>query len=198
MSNLAKIWKELFWVLLEEEISDLGVFQTPCPTAVGHTGECGANAAAASNYLGLRQRLASPHQRFICRTKVSYVFKAAKTRKKIDKILCSCNAGKFDRIQFRNLTLPPDKEIKIQQCLCVINSTPRKRNQTSPRMLYQGLFPSARKNAKQGRIYDISHISQEWLAQNPDEAQKKKINLCQVSIETEPILMKRDGCVQTA
>lgn len=41
----------------------------------------GDNAAAARNYLGLRQRLESPHRWLICRTVVSYVFRAESTRK---------------------------------------------------------------------------------------------------------------------
>lgn len=74
MSDLAKIREELFWVFLEEEVRNFGVLKTPCPTAVGHNGECGGDVAAARNYLGLRQRLLSPHRWLICRTSVSYVF----------------------------------------------------------------------------------------------------------------------------
>lgn len=82
MSDLPQIWVELFWVLLEEEICDFGVLQTPRPTAVGHNGELGGDAAAARNYLGLRQRLESPHRWLICRTEVSYVFRAEKLKSK--------------------------------------------------------------------------------------------------------------------
>lgn len=82
MSDLTQICKELFWILLEEEISNFGVLQAPRPTAVGHNGEWGGNAAAARNYLGLRQRLGSPHRWLICRTVVSYVFRAKSTKKK--------------------------------------------------------------------------------------------------------------------
>lgn len=74
MSDLAKICEELFWVFLEEEVRDFGVLKAPRPTAVGHNGECGGYVAAARNYLGLRQRLQSPHRWLICRTSVSYVF----------------------------------------------------------------------------------------------------------------------------
>ena len=42
MSDLSQICKELFWVLLEKEISNFGVLQAPRPTAVGHNGEWGA------------------------------------------------------------------------------------------------------------------------------------------------------------
>lgn len=42
MSDLSQIRKELFWVLLEEEIGDLGVLQAPRPVAGGHNGEWGA------------------------------------------------------------------------------------------------------------------------------------------------------------
>lgn len=48
MSYLTQIWEELFWVLLEEEVGDFGVLQAPRPTAVGHNGVMGGNAAAAS------------------------------------------------------------------------------------------------------------------------------------------------------
>ena len=81
MPDLTQIRVELFWVLLEEELSNFGVLQAPRPTAVGHNGELGANAAAARNYLGLRQRLESPHRWLICRTVVSYVFRAESTSK---------------------------------------------------------------------------------------------------------------------
>ena len=80
MSDLAQICEELFRVLLVKEFSYVGVLQAPRPTAVGHNGELGGNAAAASNYLGLRQRLESPHRCLICRTVVSYVFRAESTR----------------------------------------------------------------------------------------------------------------------
>lgn len=42
MSDLTQICEELFWVLLEEEISNFGVLQAPRPTAVGHNGKWGA------------------------------------------------------------------------------------------------------------------------------------------------------------
>lgn len=74
MSDLTKISEELFWVFLKEELGDFGVLQAPRPTAVGHNGERGRDVAAARNYLGLRQRLQSPHRWLICRTSVSYVF----------------------------------------------------------------------------------------------------------------------------
>lgn len=74
MSDLTKISEELFWVFLKEEFGNFGVLQAPRPTAVGHNGERGRDVAAARNYLGLRQRLQSPHRWLICRTSVSYVF----------------------------------------------------------------------------------------------------------------------------
>lgn len=83
MSDLAQICIELFRVLLEEEISNFGVLQAPRPTAVGHSGIVGGgNAAAARNYLGLRQRLGSPHRWLICRTAVSYVVRAESRKNK--------------------------------------------------------------------------------------------------------------------
>lgn len=52
MSDLTKISKELFWVLLKEEVGDLGVLQAPRPTAVGHNGERGGGCRCRQELSG--------------------------------------------------------------------------------------------------------------------------------------------------
>lgn len=175
MSNLTKIWKELFWVLLEEEISNFGVFQTPRPTAVGHNGECGGNAAAARNYLGLRQRLGSPHRWLICRTRVSYVFRA----KKKSKNWHVGNVGKWNVfMHLKNTFLGPcDWSLMQKKKIVYITYIKHilKKIKLVPTCYTRAYYPEREKcNAKQEQNYDISCKSQEWRVQNPDEAKKKK------------------------
>ena len=38
MANLTEVGEQLLWVLLEEELGDVGVLEAPCPVGGGHAG----------------------------------------------------------------------------------------------------------------------------------------------------------------
>lgn len=60
MANLSKICEELFWVLFEEQFSNVGVLQVPGPVAVWHSVGLGAMSPSPATIWDCDSDLGAP------------------------------------------------------------------------------------------------------------------------------------------